>query len=129
MSIDWMAIQDAGGLGKGTPKAVEKMQRTANRQASDESENVKVKARSGGRCEVKWFGRKARQVQRCPHASVYGVHHMIFGNGKRARGKSILADHKQDVCRDCHALIHGHVLRRIGGDLPLWSDEYERVDR
>lgn len=26
-------------------------------------------------------------------------------------------------------LITGKVLKRVGGDVPLWTDEYERVDR
>lgn len=112
-----------------TPKAVEKAKRTAERVKSDKDENADVKARSGGRCEIKWFGKKAKRVQRCKRPSVPGVHHMIGGWGKRARGPSLLAKHKQDVCAECHGLITSHVLRRIGGDVPLWTDEYERVDR
>lgn len=110
------------------PAKVEKAVRTKKRLATDEDESAKVKVRSGGRCEVVWFGRKARTVKRCDKFAAQ-LHHMIGGWGKRARGKSILAEHKQHVCNDCHPLITGHVLRRIGGDVPLWTDEYERVDR
>jgi hypothetical protein len=110
------------------PAKVEKAAKTKKRLATDDEESDKVKARSKGQCEVVWFGRKARRVQRCTKRGSQ-VHHMIGGWGKRARGISILADHKQHVCDHCHPLITGHVLRRVGGDLPLWTDEYERVDK
>ena len=128
MPIDWQAIEDAGGFGKGKPAKLEKAERDRKREARDEKESDKVKERSGGRCEVTWFGRKAMRVVRCPKRANQ-VHHMISGRGKRGRGISALAKHKQHVCGDCHPLITGHVLRRIGSEVPLWTDEYERVDK
>lgn len=112
-----------------TPAKVERDTRKKARLDVDEDESAKAKARSKGQCEVVWFGKKARKVQRCPRPIMPGIHHMIGGWGKRARGKSLLAAHKQAVCRECHDLITSHVLRRVGGDVPLWTDEYERVDR
>ena len=125
MAIDYSVL----ALPKGKPAAQEKAERTKTRKTSDEKENKKVKERSGGRCEVKWFGKKQRRIKRCERRSAPGVHHMIGGWGKRARGPSLLATHKQDVCLECHKLITSHVLRRVGGDVPLWDDEYERVDK
>lgn len=111
-----------------TPIKVERDTRKKTRLATDGEESDAVKVRSGGRCEVVWFGRKERRVRRCVKRASQ-VHHMIGGWGKRARGPSILAKHKQHVCDTCHPLITGRVLRRIGADLPLWTDEYERADR
>jgi hypothetical protein len=125
MAIDYQAIADAGGIGKGTPRKLLKDKRATDRKDIDAEENRKVKARSGGRCEVVWFGRKARKVKRCERRAVPGVHHMYGGSGVRARGKSLLAKHKQDVCQECHDLITGKVLRRIGTEERLWTDEYE----
>lgn len=110
------------------PAKVEKLARDAKRKATDESENAKVRERAKGKCEIVWFGRKSKAVHRCKHAGNQ-THHMIGGRGKRARGISIKAEHKQYACQECHGLITGHVLRRVGGDVPLWTDEYERVDR
>lgn len=107
------------------PAKVQRDQRKKKRLANDEEESAKAKERSGGRCEVVWFGKKARKAQRCERPIMPGIHHMIGGWGKRARGISILAEHKQAVCRECHDLITGHVLRRIGSEVPLWTDEYE----
>lgn len=110
------------------PAKQAKAQRTAARLATDDEESDKVKVRSGGRCEVVWHWRRARRVMRCDKRAVH-VHHMIGGWGKRARGKSILAEHKQHVCAECHENIGGHLLRRIGDAVPLWTDDYERVDK
>ena len=52
---------------------------------------------------------------------------MIGGWGKRARGNSVLAGHKQHVCARCHQDITGHVLQRVGGPVPVWTDHYRRV--
>ena len=130
MSIDYNAL----ALPKGQTKADAKATRDKLRQKIDRAENAKVKARSGGRCEVMVVSEKATVGPwtfggggMCQRRSVPGVHHMIGGWGKRARGKSLLADHKQDVCQQCHDLITSHRLRRVGGDEPRWSDCYVRV--
>lgn len=125
MPIDWSIL----ALPKGTPRAVVKAKKDKVRLDIDAEETKKAQARSGGRCEVQWFGKTARKVQRCTRPIMPGIHHMISGWGKRARGKSLLAEHKQAVCKECHERITHKVLRRIGGDVPLWTDEYERVDR
>jgi hypothetical protein len=107
------------------PKALEKAKRTKDRLDIDAEENKAVKARSKGQCEVVWFGKKAKRVKRCERRAAPGVHHMYGGSGVRARGKSLLAKHKQDVCQECHDLITSKVLRRIGTEERLWTDEYE----
>lgn len=112
-----------------TPKAVEKDQRKKARLDADYEGTKEAQKRSGGRCEIRWFGKKSRRVKRCERPIAPGIHHMIGGWGKRARGISCLAIHKQAVCQECHDLITSKRLRRIGGDVPMWTDEYERVDR
>ena len=112
---------------KPRPAALERKDRRTARKSKDEAENKKVRARSGGLCEVaaprmSAHGAFARCVRRATQ-----VHHMIGGWGKRARGNSILAEHKQHVCADCHGNINGHVLQRIGGAVPQWTDYYRRV--
>lgn len=111
---------------KPRPAKLDKADRKSARDAKDKAENAKVKARSGGRCEVMevCFGLPmSKQCQRRGNQT----HHMIGGWGKRARGISILAEHKQWVCQRCHDDIGGHVLQRIGGDPPKWTDCYARV--
>ena len=114
------------------PSKLEKQDTRQSRKATDEDENDKVKARSKGQCEVHEIRRVEgpRKVYwvsvRCPRRAVH-VHHMLGGNGTRARGKSALAKHKQHLCQRCHSDIHAHVLRRFGQVEPIWTDEYERV--
>ena len=124
MAIDYSAFHFA----KGTPAKLEKQGRDREREARDVEESAKVKVRSGGRCEVVWFGKVARKLQRCSKRATQ-VHHMVGGWGKRARGLSIRAEHKQHVCADHHSLITSHVLRRVGGEVPRWDDEYEHVGK
>jgi hypothetical protein len=121
MPIDYSVL----ALNKGTPIAEEKDARRKTRQTGDERENVKVKARSGGQCEVFW--ELKTQAVRCTNRAVPGVHHMIGGWGRRARGESIKAERKQDVCQRCHDLITSHRLRRIGSEVPHYTDVYVRV--
>lgn len=113
--------------------AAERQKRSLARARLDRAENAKVKARSGGSCEVRW--RYAGQPNtiipyRCSDRAVH-VHHMIGGRGTRGVGLSRLADHKQHVCSMCHREIGGGVggrrLRRIGGAVPQWDDVYARV--
>jgi hypothetical protein len=37
-------------------------------------------------------------------------HHLIGGIGRRNKGRSILAEHRLDVCQRCHEEITGRVL-------------------
>lgn len=115
--------KDGLKFGKGRPAALERKDRRNAVKATDLSENAKVKARSGGRCEVLEL---QIGVERCPRRGNQ-THHMIGGWGKRARGNSLLARHKQYVCQRCHDDIGAHVLKRIGGEPPLWTDCYERL--
>lgn len=115
MPIDYSLLK----FSKGTPKALAKDARDNAREAADERENVKVRARSGGRCEVK-------SPDRCERIANQ-IHHMIGGSGNRARGKSLLAKHKQHVCGTCHPLITSKRLVRIGGETPVWSNTYRRL--
>lgn len=120
MAMDYSAC----AIPKGRPAKLEKADRVRERETADERENVKVRARSGGQCEV--YERR-RRLSRCKRRA-FQIHHMIGGWGRRARGKSLLAKHKQHVCADCHSDITGHVLMRRGDHVdPLYTDWYERA--
>jgi hypothetical protein len=92
-------------LPKPTPKLLDKRERARALAKRDKEERAKCRARSGGICEtrcVNW-----------PHqcfARATENHHLIGGSGRRNRRRSILADHRLDVCKDCHREITGHVL-------------------
>ena len=116
------------------PKHGKRMQTRKSVQAAiDRAESRKVPERSEGRCEV-WVERLRGTVdiakRRCLRGATQ-IHHMIGGNGKRGRGISALADHKQHVCDECHLAITGDLggkkLKRRGGDIPRYTDVYERV--
>lgn len=116
--------------------ALERKQKRQQLKADDEAENKKVRQRSGGRCEVIHLYSLAaikshpadadEAIARCNRRACQ-IHHMIGGWGRRARGDSRLAEHKQHVCARCHAAITGHELKRIGEVMPLWTDYYELV--
>jgi len=104
-----------------------KAMRDALRKRIDKSENLKVKARSEGRCEIaERHHTGAGPRYRC-YAVATEVHHMISGRGSRARGPSLLAEHKQHACHRCHQAITEKKLQRVGGEAPHWSDSYVRV--
>ncbi len=65
----------------------------AERAKIDRAENLKVKARSGGQCEL--CGRPAQHV-----------HHKLRGHGVRGYGKSALASQKEHLCVECHVAEH-----------------------
>ena len=116
---------------KPRPGALDRTARRAASEKADRAENDKVKTRSEGRCEVveevQRFGRVWGD-RHCSHRGVH-VHHMIGGRGKRAIGLSLLAQHKQHVCLQCHQDITERRLVRTAreGQLPLWTDQYRRV--
>ena len=123
---------------KPRPAALDRADRRKALKAADEAENKKVRARSGGQCDVVIeryaephdsdpFNRWCLTFSRCGRRATQ-VHHMIGGWGKRARGNSKLAEHKQYCCNTCHKEITGHVLKRVGGVTPLWTDHYRRAD-
>lgn len=110
MSIDYDAIQRAGGIGKGMPKQIAKAKRTAKRVTRDEQESAKVRVRSKGQCEVHVAG------ARCPRRA-FQVHHHLGGIGVRGRGDSALAKHKSHVCNQCHDDINAHTLQHVKGQM------------
>jgi hypothetical protein len=100
--------------------------------ALDTRESAKVRARSAGQCEVIEVDSAGLRPVRCSRQATE-VHHLIGGNGKRGIGISALAIHKQHICHSCHLWITGDLggkkLKRLGGDVPLWTDPYQRVNR
>jgi hypothetical protein len=105
-----MAIDYAkSALPKGRPAKLQKADRVKARQSYDETESAKVKARSGGQCEVV----TAPHGVRCKRRGLH-VHHLLGGFGVRGRGASAKVENKLHVCVRCHADIHAHVLVRDG---------------
>lgn len=104
------------------PRALDQQDRKDTIVTTDAAESRAVKQRSGGQCEIIVAG------HRC-HRRAFHVHHMLSGWGRRARGRSALAEHKQHACSDCHTHITAHVLRlkHVTGELPRWTDTYERA--
>lgn len=107
-------------IAKPLPKRLEKRAQKAATAKLDREQNVLVKARSGGQCEVRTvdYGTPADKVspnrvalvERCRRRAVH-VHHLISGIGRRNVGASIQAACKLHVCEICHGDIHGHVLK------------------
>lgn len=96
---------------KPRPKLLDRKQAKAEVAQIDRRENAKVRARSGGICEVRIpaFQVPALSTRCARHAS--HIHHLISGIGRRNIGRSIKAAHKLHVCIEHHSLIHGHVLK------------------
>ena len=65
---------------------------------------------------------------RCKQRAVEN-HHLIGGIGRRNQGRSILAKHRLDVCKVCHAEITNHVLVPVDGTKKddAATVRYERV--
>jgi hypothetical protein len=98
---------EPGATQKGyRPRDAAKQTRKQLWQKLDRAESEKVKARSGGRCEV-----------RGPHcgSTAVHVHHKLSGRGVRGKGKSALAENKVHVCAWCHFDIHIRRLVEIDG--------------
>ena len=94
---------------------------------SEQPENAKVIARSGGQCEVHILvTAQAMRPIRCRRRGLE-VHHLLGGWRTRGRGDSCLAEHKLFVCRSCHRDLTEHKLQRLGGPVPLWTDCYQRT--
>ena len=83
---------------KPVPQFVERQQRRACQQARERGENVTVKKRSGGRCEVVLGETRCRRPGR-------EIHHLLGGHGQRGRRDSVLATHKVHTCVAHHRLI------------------------
>lgn len=114
---------------KSRPKMLDQGDKQAARDATDKAESKIVKKRSGGICEVKvkvLASVRRMLVAPCSQRAVH-VHHMLGGWGRRGRGPSALAIHKQHVCQRHHTEITGHVLKLLnGGDVPRFDMPYER---
>lgn len=105
------------------PRALDKADRDKLVVTTDKAEDKKVKARSKGQCEVFVVG-----IGRCQRKAEGQPHHMLGGWGRRARGRSALAEHKQHCCGEHHRQITNHTLRlTVSGDFPQWDDAYERA--
>ena len=112
------------------PKVIKRLRikRDADR-VFDKAESVRVRARSGGRCEVRevFLG---YAVTQCASQAAH-VMHLIGGRGKRGRGISALKEHKLHACAQHHREIDGDLggkkLKRVGGAVPLWTDFYMRI--
>ena len=111
---------------KPRPAKLEKADRLKARVSIDDRESATVKARSEGRCEVRWRGKPTEALHCCQRRANH-VHHMLGGIGVRGRGESAKAIRKQHVCSDCHSDIGNHVLVRQGDQVPHWTDRYTRV--
>lgn len=109
---------------KSRPRALDKDDRKKLIVKTDKDEDKEVKARSNGQCEVFIVG-----LGRCQQKGQGDPHHMLGGWGRRARGRSALAEHKQHCCRKHHDMITNHTLRLliVNGELPRFDDAYERV--
>lgn len=118
MAIDWDSIAKLGGIGKGTPIALQREKHKRDWQKIDEKESRKVRKRSAGRCEARIITPGRRALVRCLRRAFH-VHHHLGGFGVRGRGESALAKHKSHLCAQCHEDLkktllhdHGNVYRR-----------------
>jgi hypothetical protein len=117
------------GFPKGMTQRAYVKRKRSRKKATDYAENRKVKKRSGHVCEVKERGHMFPDYFfRCSQYAMPGVHHLIFGRGKRNVGRSILAECKIAIC-PVHSLeIHEHLLNPVEGCDPTLADSvrYER---
>ena len=110
---------------KPRPAKLEKADRLKRRVSIDDRESDTVKERSGGRCEI-YMEVSPSMAVRCRRRAAH-VHHLLGGIGVRGRGESAKAIRKVHLCDRCHSDAHAHVLVRIGGQMPHWTDRYTRV--
>jgi hypothetical protein len=109
MAIDYSVFAELDcAIPKGQVRAIVKQDKAAKVATTDKKENAKAKRRAGGRCEVLEPG--SFGDHRCQKKDKH-THHLISGNGRRNKGKSILAAHKLRVCESCHRDIHAKILR------------------
>ena len=83
---------------KPVPQVLERQQRRVRQQARERLENLTVRQRSGGRCEVVLGTTRCRKAGR-------EIHHLLGGHGRRGRGDSALATHKVHSCVAHHRLM------------------------
>ncbi|HAM41673.1 MAG TPA: hypothetical protein DCP69_10140 [Candidatus Omnitrophica bacterium] len=123
---------DGLALAKPRPRALERADKAKELAKLDRAENAKVKARSGGRCEVNeamydvTFRGKTFTLPVLCGRRANDIHHLKGGNGRRNRGESIKAAWKLHVCRRCHELITRHVLVPVDPQADAASIVYRR---
>lgn len=112
-------------LPKPRPILLDRADTKRDREQIDKAESAKVKARSGGRCEVTIGG--VRCMRRASE-----VHHHLGGWGRRGRGDSALAEQNARVQRPspadyrtrpdaCAREYLSRILRLTGGAPWNWS--------
>lgn len=112
--------------GKGTPRAILKEKRVKVKQDIEDEQNAIVKARSGGRCEVRERAVRDEhaETKRCKR-DAREVHHCLGGIGRRGVRESALAQNKLHVCAgfegSCHDLITRWILQQH------WTDVNDRA--
>lgn len=118
---------------KPRPKLLDKRAIVKELAVLDRKQRARCRARSGGRCEVWWsdyLGPLAVSFAgRCANHATEN-HHLLGGIGRRNRGDSLKAEHRLDVCHDCHAEITGHVLVPcVDAEARTWASSvrFERV--
>ena len=94
---------------KPRPRALEKIARKRAKQSVEDRENVRVRERSKGQCEVR-EARHGYLSRRCLRRASE-VHHMLGGSGRRGVGESAKAENKLNCCGPCHDLITRHILQ------------------
>ena len=114
---------------KPRPHALVKRQQQAKLKARDEAASRKVRKRSGGRCEAREVTRfgLAQGRSRCHRWAVGEPHHLIYGSGRRNVGRSILAQWKLAVCRECHREIQQHILVPLDPQADALQVIYRRI--
>ena len=118
---------------KPRPVLLDRRESKAEIATIDRAERKKCRERSGGQCEVRSGfvqpGQPSAAITvRCIHRATEN-HHLIGGIGRRNRGRSILAEHRLDVCAWCHAELTGNVLVTVDGTQKedAATVKYERV--
>lgn len=98
---------------KPRPRLLDKRDAKAAVTEIDKKQRAICLERSMGFCEVlEASGRHPwpqRGFQRCGRRATQN-HHLLGGIGRRNKGRSILAEHRLDVCDRCHEEITGKVL-------------------
>lgn len=107
------------------PLALDREARKQSQIDLDVLGSQEARHRANGQCEIQVL-LTGGMAKRCTRKG-YHTHHMIGGHGRRGRGISALAKHKQITCARCHSDITQHILQHIGGKLPLWTDKYRRI--
>jgi hypothetical protein len=113
MAIDY----SLSAFPKSRVKALDKQDKAKALEALDKKESAKARKRAKGRCEVQDVvtfrdsdGALIMLETRCGRKDTE-THHLIGGIGRRNKGKSILAEYKLRVCKECHQAITQNILR------------------